>query len=213
MLYGTGTRFARLLPTFLALAGACAAGCTGKDKNDGGLRALDPKTKAALIGQTDSSMKPKPKFAVGDPNQTGAKDVTVAGSFDRRVVNPNNPETPGSLASNSSMPVQPSGGLPQPKPIEQVRYDAPPVRPLESGPLPKPMMPLASVPEPLQNPLPSDVPAPAMPPIIPVGSAPMPSPPGPPVGMPSMPEPGLIPIPSPNEKPIPGFPIVPPAVK
>ena len=194
----------------LGAALAAAAGCTGKGKPDG-MRTLDPGVKAALTGPT-SKDSPKPKFAITDPNATGAKDLTVKSSFDRKL--PNNPLTPieplnnGSLASNSGpVPTQPTtGGLLVPqKPLEQVKYEAPPVMPLD-GPLPKPVMPL-------DNPTPSEVPAPTPPPqpIMPALTAPGAFPPANSTALPIIPEAGTVTLPSPNEKPI--FPVTPPAIK
>ena len=191
----------------LSVALAVAVGCTGKDKTETGMRGLDPRVKAALTGQQSKDAS-KPKFAITDPDATGAKDLNVKNSFDRK--SPNNLPSPiniGSLASTTA-PTQPtSGGLLVPqKNFEQVKYEAPPVMPLD-GPLPKPVMPL-------DNPIPSDVPAPTPPPqpILPA-LTPAPFPPPMTTALPIIPDSGVVTLPSPNEKPVTGFPIVPPAIK
>ena len=196
----------------VAILGAAilaAVGCAGKDKNETGPRGLDPRVKAALTAPAGQPGKDvtKSKLAIGDPA------ATVAGSSNRKVPNiavaPSGSPVTGTLASSSGVPTQPtSGGLLVPqKPLEQVKYDAPPVMPLD-GPLPKPLMPL-------DNPIPSDVPAPTPPPqpIIPAGAVPGPFPPPSPPALPIIPDTGSVAIPSPNEKSGTGFPIEPPALK
>ena len=183
----------------LGAAILAAVGCAGKDKNETGLRGMDPRVKAALTAPA------------GQPG----KDTAVAGSTNRKIPNsaiaPSGLPLAGTLASSSGVPTQPtSGGLliPQ-KNIEQAKYEAPPVRPLD-GPLPKPVMPL-------DNPIPSDVPVPTPPPqpqpIIPAGAVPGPFPPPSPPALPIIPDTGSVAIPSPTEKPGTGFPIEPPALK
>lgn len=199
----------------LGAAILAAVGCAGKDKNETGQRGLDPRVKAALTAPAGQPGKDatKPKLAIGDPAATGGQDTAVAGSSNRKIPNsaivPSGLPVAGTLASSSGVPTQPtSGGLliPQ-KNIEQVKYEAPPVRPLD-GPLPKPVMPL-------DNPIPSDVPVPTPPPqpIIPAGAVPEPFPPPSPPALPIIPDTGSVAIPSPTEKPGMGFPIEPPALK
>jgi len=192
----------------LGAAILAGTGCTGKDKTETGLRSLDAKTKAALIGPPSKDL-PKPKFAMTDPNATGGKDISVAEKFDRKM--PNNAMLPsglpvnGSLASSTVLPTQPTTGgqlMPQ-KSLEQVKYEAPPVVPLD-GPLPKPVMPL-------DNPTPTEPPAPTLPLTQTPTAAPFPPPA--PAGAMIIPDAGLVPLPSATEKEITGFPVVPTIVK
>ncbi len=186
----------------LGAALAAAVGCTGKDKNETGMRGLDPRVKAALTAPagTPSKDSTKSKLAITDPNATGAKDVNR-----KQPSNPLMPINTGTLASNTGpavvTPTQPtSGGLlfPQ-KHIEQVKYEASPVMQLD-GPLPKPVMPL-------DNPIPSDEPTPPPQPIAAAITPPATT------ALPMIPDSGLVTLPLPNEKAGTGLPVTPPALK
>ena len=207
----------------IAFGGALAAGlgCAGKDKPESGLRTLDPRVKAALT--TPDGPKPlvSPKVPFSDPNATGQTNLTAKDSFGRtkHFLPAGTPTGNASLAQpTAGVPTAwtNGGSIPLTRPVEVARFDAPPALPFD-GPLPKPqeIVPAAgTVPEPLRNPTPTDVPAPPKP-IVPAGAVTAPAPPpAPQEVIPVSPtDTALIPIPSPNEKPVTGFPIAPTVVK
>ena len=205
MAHGSGARALWYRGGFLGVALLAACGCTpSKDKSDIGLRNLDPRTKAALIGPTGTPVTaaPKPKFQTTDPANTGADGITVKNSFDRKA--PYTGVGGGGIADTNRT----TSGAPSPTAnasmmTPQKVADAPGY----GGALPKPditMVGATTVAEPLHNPIPPEMPAPIQP-IIAGGAPPAPFPPPAPTpaGLPVAPvDSGYLPVPSVTEKPI-----------
>ena len=210
MAHGSGARVLWYRGGFLGAALMAACGCTpSKDKSDIGLRNLDPRTKAALIGPsgTPVTAAPKPKLQMSDPDRTGAEGVTVKSSFDRKT-----PYT-GVAEANRTTPGMPSPTTNASVMAPQKVADAPGY----GGVLPKPDLNTVgamTVAEPLHNPIPPEMPAPIQP-IIVAGTPPAPFPPPAPTppGLPVAPvDSGYQPVPSITEKPI-ELPIAPLMIK
>ena len=197
-------------------------GCAGKDKNDAGLNTLDPRVKAALTTQDSTKPAIAKSPTTSDPNATGLGNVNLKDAYNRRTPF----QQPAEMPANTASLQKPMLGVPT---LPSSGGNLTPGKPLEvAGPLPAPKMDLlpvaATVPEPLHNPTPTDVPTPpksiVVEPVLIV-----PAPPPAPVTTPSTPIPELLPItptdpaalpkiPSPIEKPIEGLlPIAPPAIK
>ncbi len=210
MAHGSSARALWHRGGFLGVALMAACGCTpSKDKSDIGLRNLDPRTKAALIGPscTPVTTAPKPKFQTTDPASTGADGMTVKNSFDRKT-----PHT-GIADANRMTPGMPTQTTNASVMTPQKVADAPGY----GGALPKPDLALVgatTVAEPLHNPIPPEMPAPIQP-IIATGTppAPLPPPAPTPAGLPVAPvDSGYLPVPSVIEKPI-DLPIAPLMIK
>ncbi len=207
MAHGSGARALWYRGGFLGAVLMAACGCTpNKDKSDIGLRNLDPRTKAALIGPsgTPVTAAPKPKFQTTNPASTGADGMTVKNSFDRKMpytgIAEANRTTPGLPAQTTNASVM----------APQKVADAPGY----GGVLPAPninTVGATTVAEPLHNPIPPEMPAP-MQPIFAAVPPPAPFPPTP-AGLPMAPvNSGYQPVPSVTEKPI-DLPIAPRMIK
>ena len=213
MAHGSGARVLWCRGGLLGAALLAACGCTpSKDKSDIGLRNLDPRTKAALIGPsgTPVTAAPKPKFQTSDPDRTGAEGVTVKNSFDRKMPSTGVTGGLGVADANRTTPGMPTQTSNASVMVPQKVADAP-----GYGALPKPDLTTVgatTVAEPLHNPIPPEMPAPIQP-IVAAGTPPAPFPPPAPSGLPIAPvDSGYQPVPSVTEKPI-ELPIAPLMIK